>query len=134
MISKRYVHYGMRVLSVLIAGAIFALSAQSKLPIPEKAVFPGLDKLLHATAFGALAFAFSYWFSDEKWAAKPVKYIALVCAAAAFYGITDEFHQYFVPGRDTSVYDWFADCAGAAIAAFCRYAIVRRALRSSAKS
>ncbi len=123
----------MRLLSVVIAGAIFALSMQSKLPIPEKAAFPGLDKLLHATAFGALAFAFSFWFSDARWAAKPVKYIALVCTAAALYGVSDEFHQYFVPGRDTSVYDWFADCTGAATAAFIRNAIVRRSLRASAK-
>ena len=99
MLSKKYVHYGMRAFSVVIAGAIFALSAQSKLPIPENAAFPGVDKILHAAAFGAFAFAFSFWFSDEKWAEKPVKYIALVFAAAALYGISDEVHQYFVPGR-----------------------------------
>lgn len=133
MLSKKYVHYGMRAFSVVIAGAIFALSAQSKQPIPENAAFPGVDKILHAAAFGALAFAFSFWLSDKKWAEKPVKYIALVFAAAALYGISDEVHQYFVPGRDTSVYDWFADCAGAAAAAFIRSAIVRRALRASAK-
>ncbi len=124
----------MRAFSVVIAGAIFALSAQSKQPIPENAAFPGLDKILHAAAFGAFALAFSFWFSDEKWAEKPVKYIALVFAAAALYGISDELHQYFVPGRDMSVYDWFADCAGAAAAAFIRSAIVRRALRASAKN
>lgn len=31
----------------------------------------------------------------------------------AVYAVTDELHQYFVPNRDSSMYDWFADCLGA---------------------
>ncbi len=33
----------------------------------------------------------------------------------ALYAATDELHQYFVPNRNCSVYDWFADCLGAII-------------------
>ena len=29
------------------------------------------------------------------------------------YGVVDETHQYFVPGRSSSVGDWIADIVGA---------------------
>lgn len=35
---------------------------------------------------------------------------------AVFYGISDEIHQYFVPGRHCSLHDVFADTFGALIA------------------
>ncbi len=34
---------------------------------------------------------------------------------ATLYGITDEFHQLFVPGRSADRYDVLADCIGATI-------------------
>jgi VanZ family protein len=37
----------------------------------------------------------------------------LAILIAALYGAGDEWHQYFVPGRDMSIYDWYADCLGA---------------------
>jgi VanZ family protein len=35
---------------------------------------------------------------------------------AVGYGISDEIHQYFVPGRHCSLYDVFSDTAGALLA------------------
>ena len=34
-------------------------------------------------------------------------------AIAASYGVFDEVHQLFVPGRSGDLYDWFADVSGA---------------------
>ena len=116
MILKKCISYSMRCMSICIAVAIFLLSAQSKLPIPETVSFHGLDKLLHACAFGSLAFAASYWVSANKWLEKPLRYSVFVCCIVACYGISDELHQIFVPGRDASVYDWLADCTGAVLA------------------
>lgn len=42
--------------------------------------------------------------------------VALICASA--YGITDEFHQYFVPERMCDPVDWLVDTAGAALGAW----------------
>ena len=74
MISKKLIDYGMRCMSICIAVTIFILSAQSKLPIPKTVSFHGLDKLLHACAFGSLAFTLSYWFVADKWLTKPFRY------------------------------------------------------------
>lgn len=47
--------------------------------------------------------------------------------AAAAYGITDELHQLFVPGRGASPVDWGFDCAGSLLAA----GALHRSLRAS---
>ena len=125
MVLKKFISYSMRCMSICIAVVIFLLSAQSKLPIPETVSFHGLDKQLHACAFGSLAFATSYWFSADKWLEKSLKYCVLVCCIVVCYGITDEIHQLFVPGRDASVYDWLADCTGAILAVAVRYRMVK---------
>lgn len=129
MISKRFIDNGMRCASIGIAVAIFLLSAQAKLPIPETVSFRGLDKLLHACAFGTLAFTLSYWFAADKWRTKPFRYFALVCLITGCYGISDEVHQIFVPGRDASIYDWFADCSGAVLAVLLRISVVKLRVR-----
>ena len=41
---------------------------------------------------------------------------ALVIGSAILIGMSDEYHQSFVPGRDSSVYDLMADTAGASVA------------------
>ncbi len=45
------------------------------------------------------------------------------------YGASDEFHQYFVPGRTMSIWDLLADCIGLALAQsiiFIRYKLYFR--------
>ena len=51
--------------------------------------------------------------------ARPLAARAMLWAvvAASIYGVTDEVHQLFVPLRDSSWQDWFADTIGAAIGA-----------------
>jgi VanZ family protein len=82
-----------------------------------KTVLPDLkismeDKLLHAMAyflFGMLLIrAFHYG------GAKPLskKLIVTVVLLGFIYGLSDEIHQYFVPGRSSEVLDWLADAIG----------------------
>ncbi|PIN93448.1 hypothetical protein COU54_02915 [Candidatus Pacearchaeota archaeon CG10_big_fil_rev_8_21_14_0_10_31_24] len=43
------------------------------------------------------------------------KYKFLIPTAIVFaiiFGFLDEIHQYFIPGRDSSFFDIFVDCAG----------------------
>lgn len=49
--------------------------------------------------------------------------VAVACASA--YGITDEFHQLFVPGRTADPADWATDTCGAALGSLVFFAIMR---------
>ena len=42
----------------------------------------------------------------------------VVLALASLYGITDEMHQHFVPGRTADIADWYSDSIVSAIALF----------------
>jgi len=104
----------LRLPAPLIAVSIAFLSSRSTLPGSQ--LFPGVDKLMHFTAFSALAAAAGLWFSRESWLQPGVRGAMrnfIICAAiASVYGALDEFHQYFVPGRSSDVWDWVADTLG----------------------
>lgn len=50
---------------------------------------------------------------------------AVVCAS--LYGVTDELHQYFVPGRACDPVDWLVDTSGATLGAVLFAVIASRA-------
>ena len=103
---------------------LWILSSRSTLP--QVQVFPGVDKILHFTAYAALAAAAGLWFSRESRLRRPRRAFLLCVAVASVYGVIDEFHQHFVPGRTSDLWDWVADTLGgaagaAAIVAFTRF-------------
>jgi len=99
----------------LVAGAIWLLSSQSTLP-HLSAIF-GFDKVQHLFAWLVLAAATALWFPPEDARRRPLRTLLFSAAIASAYGAIDEAHQYFVPGRDSSVWDWAADTLGALIGA-----------------
>ena len=74
--------------------------------------FNAADKLVHLVCFAALAFCWTFWFPVNDWKLRPLRGLAIVTAIVSGYGIIDEIHQYFVPGRFASVLDWVADTLG----------------------
>lgn len=96
---------------VVCMGAIFALSSCPSLPKPPGIC--GFDKFQHFSAYGCLAFltARAIRGNMRDWNLSRVASLAVVIAA--IYGITDEFHQRFVPNRSCDVFDWTADVTGA---------------------
>jgi VanZ family protein len=103
---------------------IFSFSAQSNpLPAVTARVW---DKLLHMTEYGGLAFLLARALMGDGRSWRAVVLGATLLASA--YGATDEYHQSFVPGRDSSVLDWSADTLGSIVGAGA-YAAARRRLQ-----
>jgi len=103
--------WGAALLLLAYMGTVFALSHTSRPPVPE--FLQGLsDKVLHAVEYAPLAFLWG-----RVCGGSPGRRALLGWAAAGLFGLTDEFHQAFVPGRESSLLDWAADLAGAAAGA-----------------
>lgn len=101
--------------AVLIAAAIWFLSSQSVLPQPKGIL--GFDKVQHLIAYAVLAGTIGVWFSMDQWKNRVYRTVLLVIVIASAYGVSDEIHQSFVPGRDCNVWDWIADTLGAVLGA-----------------
>jgi VanZ family protein len=100
----------LKIIAPVIALIIWVLSSQSKVPLPE-GVF-GIDKFSHFIAYAALAASFIFWFSTEDLEKHPLRSIVIAFSLSTAYGVIDEIHQFHVPGRSASVYDWAADLIG----------------------
>ena len=70
--------------------------------------------LLHFVEYGVLGFLFAraLIFEFPREARVPLSRLFLAVALSTLYGITDELHQYFVPGRYCSGADMMADFIG----------------------
>jgi VanZ family protein len=96
------------------AGAIF-LASSTPNPLGIQRLPPFVDKVVHAVVFGGLSF--TVWralrSSAPHAAATRLSLLAIVLTAS--YGLTDEFHQSFVPGRTMEMLDLAADAGGACL-------------------
>lgn len=107
-------------LPLAAAAGIFWLSAQSHYPGGIELPSP-LDKLAHAAVFGLLALALDLALRVSVPGMPMYKRHLLVVAAVSLYGGLDEWHQFYVPGRDCEVGDWVADTLGAFLALTAAY-------------
>lgn len=77
-----------------------------------------LDKPLHMAAYSGLAAAFLYGINPVAGRYPAGAVILLTVLFSVLYGLSDEYHQTFIPDRVFSLWDLAADGAGAALAAF----------------
>jgi len=89
-----------------------SLSNPSPVELPHIFMF---DKVLHFIEYAILGFLLFGAFMEESWAKSPV---LLSFLAATAYGMSDEFHQYFVAFRESDLLDLLADSAGGGAGAF----------------
>ena len=108
--------------SVLWMAAIFGFSS-----IPGSSVPGGLGAYAHFGVYALLGALLLLAFSHET-AAKG-RAVALAVLVASVYGVTDEFHQAFVPGRVPDVADWGMDTLGALTGALVMLATLRTLAR-----
>lgn len=82
--------------------AIFYLSSKEQVPGPSVP-----DYVAHFIAYGFLAAA--YYYPLQKTHGSGMKTVLIVLALTSLYGLSDEIHQSFVPGRESSAKDWAVD-------------------------
>jgi VanZ family protein len=89
-----------------VAALIICASHRSTIASPN---VTNIDKVTHFAVYGLLATLtcrLSTGWRAAGWA----------LLAVSLFGVADEWHQSFVPGRSPSVADWIADTLGAAVA------------------
>jgi VanZ family protein len=99
------------VLTLSYMSIIFLLSSLSypKQPFPSEPYIPVIE---HIIEYAVLGFLLSI--ALKKGSGRLQKRMVLLAILlAAVYGISDEVHQFFVPGRTASFYDVLADSVGA---------------------
>jgi VanZ family protein len=102
--------------AVMYMSLIWALSS-IQLPGVRVEDLPFKDKGVHFVEYAVLGF-FAAHAIRATWRGRSESRVYLVAVLwAVGWGVLDEFHQAFVPGRDGDVYDLLADGLGAATGA-----------------
>ena len=110
---------------ILCMAVIFKLSSMTMEQLEE---FPHIwDKLAHFCEYATLAGCYAMLWTRAEWSKRQWLRVLVVAALALAYGCTDEFHQRFTEGRDSSVLDLVADLTGGLIGGAV-YAVITRIL------
>lgn len=119
--------------SLCVVGVImYATFNADPLADVDVPLFPGADKLIHAIMFGGLAgaIAFDYQRADRSRDRLTRHEMLAICGACVVAGVLDEIAQATLTAeRSGDILDWFADCAGIAVAYFTAPSAVRKVLR-----
>ena len=92
--------------------AIFTASSLSVVPSLPGGLTDYTGHFIGYTLLGALAMR---GFARGRWSGVNARSGWQTVVMSSLYGVTDEFHQSFVPGRTPSVVDWCADTLGACV-------------------
>ena len=111
--------------AVLWALLIFTVSSFPKLPsVPGG--FSSIDKVAHFFEYFIFGIFLSIAFISLPVTINLKRKLLYAALVGIVYGISDEFHQSFVPGRETSLADTIADAAGAIASQFFFYSLYVR--------
>ena len=113
MTTSTYKLYKM-VPMLIVMGTIFFLSHKTGDEIQLPA-FAYSDLVAHMLIYAALGCAIIYAWSTKFKAYQPINVVCYTVVFCLLYGVSDEFHQSFVPGRYVSAMDVVADTVGAVI-------------------
>jgi VanZ family protein len=102
---------------------IFAVSAQPNLQAPL--TFLNGDKILHAGEYLVLGLLLVRAMRASLRVSRPLFAAIITIALVLLVGASDEYLQSFIPGRQSDLFDLFADLTGGAIAQFVYVTFVR---------
>ncbi|HSS45360.1 MAG TPA: VanZ family protein [Thermoanaerobaculia bacterium] len=98
--------------------------------VPILSGVPHFDKLVHGMLYAVEAFLL---YRSVKWPGRPrftLSRVLVILGAMAVWGVADETHQAWIPGRSMEAGDVAADVAGAAAGALCASALSGRRPRA----
>ena len=85
------------------------------------------DKLLHLIAYFILAILLALTLIfQSKYPFLKKKFFISTIIISSVYGLLDEIHQGFIPGRSNDIFDWFADSVGGLAGALLVYFILAK--------
>jgi VanZ family protein len=116
-----------RVPVLAYAGLIFLLSSFSKFPDAVPSFF-GFDKLAHFGEYYFFGCVICRWLLAERNRFANCHALVLTIVIGTCYGIGDEWHQSFVPGRDASLWDALFDALGVVTGAITYPLIIKKIL------
>jgi VanZ family protein len=108
--------------AVLYYAAVFYFSSKT---ISIDVGISNFDKFLHGLEFGGLGFLLALGFFRTLQHSMKLK-IGVSWGAGLLLGTLDEFHQTFVPGRQSDILDLLADVVGIALGVFVFIVIARK--------
>jgi len=111
-----------RIAVILYCFLIFYASSIPKDSLPDMQLFAGADKLVHGAEYLilgvllclALGFGLTHGLVTSLWRSVPRR-AGLPMLLGVLYGVSDELHQLFVPGRTCAFGDLLADALGVAL-------------------
>ena len=80
-------------------------------------VVPGIDKVIHLVEFAVLGVLVARALGKAWPETRGLRLFLITATFVACYGVSDEVHQAWVPGRSSSVYDALADTMGGCLGA-----------------
>lgn len=91
-------------------------SSRQQKPSEPSVLRAMLHNSMHVVAYSCLAAAFWLALSRVPVSARVAWRSRVAWSCALLYGVVDELHQAYVPGRSSSVIDWMTDTLAAAFA------------------
>ena len=111
-----------RIISILqlfiATGICIYFSAQENVRLPD---IPRIDKILHFGAYFIYGLSLQVFFIAlyHKKEITKRRYITFIIAIGFLFAISDEIHQYFVPGRSADIFDLLVDWCGISLSLIC---------------
>lgn len=103
--------FWLKVPAILYAALIFGLSSLQKTPLDEMP-FWNFDKLVHLLEYAVFGILLMLAFRSDQ-IDQPMRRANLqTIIVGILYGLSDEIHQFFIPGRISSIEDFVADALG----------------------
>ncbi len=103
--------------AIIAAVLIFIASSFERVPFIDDSII-GWDKLVHMAVFFVFTLLLQVAFAanNQNWSNGKIAFISAL--TALIYALSDEIHQYFVPGRVCDIWDFAADSIGISLSLF----------------